>query len=202
MGSAELCTKSAKNSPLSGWKPSLRSLRISVISALSVVGRIFNAEITEIRRDHREDFQHRQGLFLPLFVQSVSATQLRFPSRQEPFDRRGIKVITMKMSYQYVRFCSLKFQQAPPSRLFGPPHKSAPLIDITVPVPCHWSGCGSYLFTKINFGNAINEIERRIELGFDDCLAAAIDVTDFGSSIHLNGQSCQAVIKLSSCAGC
>ena len=34
---------------------SLRSLRISVISALTKIARIFNAEITEIRRDRREE---------------------------------------------------------------------------------------------------------------------------------------------------
>jgi len=93
-----------------------------------------------------------------------------------------------------VRFSRVEVSAGTSIALFGPPHKSAFLIDITVPGPCHWSGCGSYLFTKINFGYAINEIKRHIELGFDDCLSGAIDVTHFGSSINFNGKSCQAVI--------
>jgi len=46
---------------------SLRSLRISVISALNISRDYSYAEITEIRRDRREDFKSRQGL---LFAQS------------------------------------------------------------------------------------------------------------------------------------
>ena len=42
----------------------LRSLRISVISALTNVARIFNAEITEIRRDRREESNPDQPSFL------------------------------------------------------------------------------------------------------------------------------------------
>ena len=63
--------------------------------------------------------------------------------------------------------------------LFAAPNKSAPLIDITVHCLCDWSCCRSYLLTKINFGDPINEIEGRIEPGFDDCLAGAIYVTHF-----------------------
>ncbi len=46
---------------------SLCSLRISVISALNISRDNSYAEITEIRRDRREDFKSLQG---PLFVQS------------------------------------------------------------------------------------------------------------------------------------
>jgi hypothetical protein len=46
---------------------SLRSLRISVISALNISRDYSYAENTEIRRDRRENFKSRQGL---LFVQS------------------------------------------------------------------------------------------------------------------------------------
>src|SRR5687768_17572003 len=47
--------KVAKNRPWSGFDSSLRSLRISVISALNISRDYSNAEITEIRRDRREE---------------------------------------------------------------------------------------------------------------------------------------------------
>ena len=43
---------------------SLRSLRISVISALNISRDYSDAEITEIRRDRRENFKSRQVLLL------------------------------------------------------------------------------------------------------------------------------------------
>ena len=70
--SAFLC-KSVKAALHEKWflqltDSSLRSLRISVISALNISRDYRYAEITEIRRDRREDFKSRQGL---LFVQSL-----------------------------------------------------------------------------------------------------------------------------------
>ena len=56
---------------------SLCSLRISVISALNISRDYSYAEITEIRRDRREDFKSLQG---PLFVQSLSENSLRTTS--------------------------------------------------------------------------------------------------------------------------
>src|SRR5688500_18574019 len=47
--------KVAKNRPWSGFDSSLRSLRISVISALNISRDYSNADITEIRRDRREE---------------------------------------------------------------------------------------------------------------------------------------------------
>src|ERR1044072_4777829 len=84
--------------------------------------------------------------------------------------------------------------------LLAAPDKPASFIDITVHCLCDWSCCRSYRFTKINFGNPINEIEGHIKLGFDDCLARAIYVTHFGSSINFISQSCEAPIKPASSA--
>jgi len=42
---------------------SLQSLRTSVTFALTVIVKLFNAEITEVRTDRREDVKSRQGLF-------------------------------------------------------------------------------------------------------------------------------------------
>ena len=53
---------------------SLRSLLISVISDLNISKDYSDAEITEIRRDRREDLKSGQGLFLTTF-----RTRLGFP---------------------------------------------------------------------------------------------------------------------------